>query len=375
MSDEALERFRGFLARRHGAGSHERDVLLHEMGATINRHRLTGQDEGLHSLNTIQLANLVVGQPNWSRDQAFVTGLMLSSLIDGEFDIFDAALAEELIPKAWTWISWAHGFTGTEAELRRHLGGISAIRERCGAACLAIRTSPQAIGVNLLQDFCNTTMAKVYHRLLCVGLAGSQSADLAASELVRLAERLEVLFVEDTDATLSTLVTASTLDHPEILAAPFQDAAGDLTRTAIAQRHLERGRPQEALALVRDLRFLSSAYDRAILIAALAALECKKFEMVDFYSRNIADEDTRLKVVTRLAQATGDNGTELDALSRLYERNPLDAQVFLMLINLLSRIGQSALVHALCSEAQERFPDDQMVQRLIRPILAKGRPD
>ena len=86
MSDEALERFRGFLARRHGAGSHERDVLLHEMGATINRHRLTGQDEGLHSLNTIQLANLVVGQPNWSRDQAFVTGLMLSSLIDGEFD-------------------------------------------------------------------------------------------------------------------------------------------------------------------------------------------------------------------------------------------------------------------------------------------------
>lgn len=372
MSDEALDRFRAFLAGRGTTGVADRDLLLHEMGATINRHRLTGREEGMQAFNTTQLCELVLGQRAWSRQQPFVTGLMLSSLIDGEYDIFDAAKTEELLPPAWTWVAWAMDFAGDESELRRLLGGIQAVRERCGAVCLAVRKNPGAIGALLLGDFCNDIMAKVYHRLLRVALAGSQASLIAGHEIERLAGRLEVLFVEDTDVTLATLVKASSLDHPELQLAAFKDAAGELALTAVAQRHLENGRPQEALALVRDLRFLSPAYDQAILIAALAALECKKFEMADFYSRNITDEDMRLKVVTRIAQATSDTNTELDALTRLYERNPQDAQIFVMLISLLMRIGQSALVSALCADAQERFHDDPMVNRLIRPILAKG---
>lgn len=372
MSDDALNRFRDFLASRGITGAADRDLLLHEMGATINRHRLTGREEGMHAFNTTQLCELVLGQRAWSREQPFVTGLMLSALIDGDYDIFDAAKAEGLLPAAWAWVAWAVDFAGDESELRRLLGGIQAVRERCGAVCLAVRKNPDAIGALLLGDFCNDLMAKVYHRLLRVALSGSKASLVADHELVRLAGRLEVLFAEDTDATLATLVKASSLDHPELPLAAFKDAAGELALTAVAQRHLENGRPQDALALVRDLRFLSPAYDQAILIAALAALECKKFEMADFYSRNITNEDMRLKVVTRIAQATSDTNTELDALTRLYERNPQDAQIFVMLISLLMRIGQSALVSALCADAQERFHDDPLVNRLIRPILAKG---
>ncbi len=372
MSDEALDRFRAFLATRSTTGATERDLLLHEMGATINRHRLTGREEGMHAFNTTQLCELVLGQRAWSRDQPFVTGLMLSALVDGEFEIYDKAKSEGLLPTTWTWSAWAEGFAGEEGDLRRLMGSIPAVRERCGAACLAVRGNPAVVGSALLGDFCNVHMAKVYHRLLRVGLAGPRGSEIADHELSRLAGCLEVLFAEDTDATLAALVQSSSIDHPEILVAAFKDAAGDLTRTAIAQRHLERNRPLEALSLVQDLRFLSPAYDQAILIAALAALECGKFEKAEFYSRSIANEDTRLKIVTRIAQGNGDTGVELDALTRLYERSPQDAQIFVMLINVLRRIGQTALAFALCAEAQERFHNDPMIARIIRPILAQG---
>lgn len=368
MNDQALERFRAFLSRR-GSAVADREILLHEMGATLNRHRLTGRDEGIHAFNTNQLCGLVIGQVKWSRDQPYVTGLMLSALIDGEHDIFAMAKNEGLLPVSWTWVSWAEGFSGDEADLRQRLQGIAQIRERCGAVSLATRANPKAIGVQLLGDFRSVSLATVYHQLLRAALTSAQAPTIAVSELACLAEHLEVLFAADTDATLASLVRASTLDHPDIMTRPFKEAAGDLTRAALAQRHLERGRAQEALSLVKDTRFLSPAYDQVILIAALAALECGKFESAEFYCRSIPDDDMRLKIVTRIAQATGDVSAEVDALSRLYERNPQDVQVFVMLINLLMRIGQTALAQALCAEAQERFLDDPIVDRFIRPIL------
>lgn len=372
MSDEALDRFRLFLMRRNAtvANTAERELLAHEMGATINRHRLTGRDEGMQAFNTNQLTGLVINQRGWSRTNPFVTGLMLSALVDDELDIFEAAKTEGLIPESWTWLSWALGFSGDDRELVQRLGTIAPTRERSGAACLAVRNNPKAVGPKLLGSFCSAALAKVYHHLLKVGLQGPNAAAIAAEELVRLAERLEVLFAADTDATLAALVRASTLDHPEILTAPFKDAASDFTRTSLAARHLERGRPADALALVKDLRFLSCAYAQAILIAALSALECRKFEVAEFYARNIADQDTRLKIVTRIAQATGDQAAELDALTALYERNPHDAQIFVMLINLLLRIGQHTMAAALCADAQERYDGDPLVARTIRSVLS-----
>lgn len=372
MSDEAFDRFRLFLSRRGTSVAPDRDLLEHETGATLNRHRLTGRDEGIQAFNTSQLCSLVIGQQGWSRHQPYVTGLMLSSLIDGELDIFDTAKTEGLIPAGWEWESWAYGFSGDEKELLNRLGGIGPIRERCGAVCLAIRANPSAVGIRLLKDFCTPAMAKVYHQLLRAALSSAQAPAIAASELARLADQLEVLFAADTDATLAALVKASDLDHPDILIKPFKDAAGDLTRTALAQRCLERGRAHEALSMVKDLRFLSPAYDQATLVAALAALECEKFEMAEFYSRNIINEDTRLKIVTRIAQATGNVGVEMESLTCLYERNPQDAEIFVMLITVLMRVGQTALASALCAQAQERFSDDPLVNRIIRPILARG---
>lgn len=369
MSDDALDRFRAFLVRRGAVTDLAQELLRHEMGATINRHRLTGRDEGMQSFNTSQLCGLVITQNGWSREQPFITGLMLSALIDGEHDIFAAAQSEGLIPPSWDWAAWADNFTGDEADLLNRLAGIPHFREQCGAVCLATRSNPRAIGAKLLDRFCQVPLATVYHRLLRQGLNGPQAPAIAASELARLAERLEVLFAVDTDATLAALVGASALDHPERLVAPFRDAAGDLTRTALAQRHLERGRPQDALNLVKDLRFLSSAYNQAILIAALAALECKKFEMAEFYCRNITNEDTRLKITTRIAQATGDVNAEVDALTHLYERNQHDPHVFVQLVNVLRRIGQTALVSALCADAQERFDGDPLVDNVIRQVL------
>lgn len=370
MSDEALQRFRDFLVQRGATADASQELLRHEMGATLNRHRLTGGDEGIQSFNTSQLCGLVVAQTAWSREQAFVTGLMLSALIDGEHDIFAAAQAEGLIPAAWTWVSWADGFTGDATELRQRLSVIPHVREQCGAVCLATRTNPGCIGILVMSDFCHVPLATVYHHLLRKALAGPHAAAIATSELARLADHLEVLFAADTDATLAALVGACAIPHPEIMVAKFKDAAGDLTQAALAQRHLELGRPQQALELVKDMRFLSSAYDQAIVVAALSALECKKFEMAEFYCRSIPNEDTRLKIVTRVAQATGDPGVELDALTRLYERNPHDAQVFAQLVGLLMRIGQSALASALCADAQERFVGDAQVDRIIKRVLA-----
>jgi len=374
MTDAALERFRQFLSR-HGVAiaAVERDVLMHEMGATINRHRLTGRDEGIQAFNTSQLAGLVIGQTAWTRDQPFVTGLILSSLIDGDLVIYDVAMAEGLLPESWTWIKWAYGFTGDETELLNKLSDIAAVRERCGAVCLAIRNNAKAIGSRLLGEFCKAPLAKVYHHLLRTALSGPAAATLAAGELARLPDQLEVLFASDTDMTLAALVKASTLDHPETAVIPFKDAADEMTRIAIAQRHLERGRAAEALAAIKDLRVLSVTYDQAILIAALAALECHKFEMAEFYSRNIADVDTRLKIVSRIAQANGDPAAEMDALISLYERNPHDAQVFTILINALLRIGQTAMARALCAEAQERYIDDPVVEQTLRLVLSGNR--
>ena len=369
MSDVPFEQFRSMLAQRNQVGELRHEVLRHEMSATINRHRLTGQQEGLLSFNTSQLCWLTSLNPDWTRGHFLVLGLFLSSLIDDEYDIFEEALKKGVFPDSWTWISWANGFQGNEEELIRQLSTIVDSRERCGAVCLATRTCPQAIGSHILGQFCDPSLAKVYHRLLMRALNQPNCHKIAANELKRLANHLEVLFSCDTDSVLSVLVQASDLDHPEVEIRPFKDAAGDLTRTAIARRHLERGRAAQALEMMKDLRFLSPAYDQAIVIAALAALESGKHDLAEFYSRNINDDELRLKILTRLAQATGDAVAEIDALSQLYERPQPDAQVFVQLIKALMRTERNDLIIKLCAEAQERFSGDQVIDSLVKRFL------
>jgi hypothetical protein len=125
------------------------------------------------------------------------------------------------------------------------------------------------------------------------------------------------------------------------------------------------------LALIKDLRFLSPAYEQAIVVAALAALECKEFERAEFYARNIENDDIRLKIVTRIAQATGDLATEIDALTRLYQGSQCEPAVFVQLVQALHRIQQTELIRALCLEAQERFSNDATVQGVVNHFMSK----
>jgi hypothetical protein len=368
-----MPRFIDFLLTQNQVGNFESEALRHEMTATLNRNRLTGQEEGIHSFNTAQLCWLVTSNPSWPADHQIVVALLLSSLIDDQLAIFRSAQDCGVLPAGWTWVAWADGFAGDEAELRERLATIGDMRQRCGAACLATAGRPGSIGTSLLGDFRYTGTAVVYHRLLGRALTGAHAAAVAAAELQRLGENLEVLFAADTDATIASLVQASTLDRPEQVVAPFKDATADFTRTAIARRHLERGRAAEALALIKDLRFLSPAFADAILVAALAALECKQFELAMGYCRNIAAADLRLKVQTRIAQATGDVAAEVDALVDLYQRHPGDAQVFVQLVTVLDRIGRHDLSRDICYRAQESFCGDPVVDGIIKRHLAASR--
>ena len=81
MSDVQFEQFRSMLAGRNQVGELRHEVLRHEMSATINRHRLTGQQEGILSFNTSQLCWLTSLNPDWKRGHFLVLGLFLSSLI------------------------------------------------------------------------------------------------------------------------------------------------------------------------------------------------------------------------------------------------------------------------------------------------------
>jgi hypothetical protein len=370
MTDQNYLDFCSVLRKRQFTGDFQQEVLRHEMGATINRHQLTGQQEGINSFNTSQLSSVVASNAAWTRDHVMVHSLLVSALIDDDHDIFQSAKQYAIIPEKWTWVTWADGFSGNENDLCAQLKLITNPRERCGAVCLATRLNPNCIGKFLLNEFCHPHAATIYHCLLRRALTGSQAKTIATNELTRLATHLEVLFAENTDKTLAALVELSDSDHPEKLVAPFRDAVGEWTNTAIARRHLEHGRAKEALALVKDLRFLSPAYEQATMIAALAALETKQFEKAEFYSRSISDEDARLKIVTRLAQATGDAAAEIDALTCLYERHQRDAQIFVQLINALAKINQGDLIAALCADAQERFMDDAMVNGIIQRVLS-----
>ncbi len=365
--------FIDFLLKHNQVGDLESEALRHEMSATLNRNRLTGQEEGINAFNTAQLCWLVSGNPLWPADHPIVQALLLSCLIDDRLAIFREAQTHGLVPASWTWVAWADGFAGAEAELCERILAIPDTRQRCGAVCLATSGRPSSIGNELLGDFRLTTMAVVYHRLLGRALAGPRAAAIAEVELERLPERLEVLFAADTDATIAALIQASTLDHPERAIVRLVDATADFTRVAIARRHLERGRAAEALALVKDMRYLSSAYAEAILVAALSALECAQHAQAMVYCRSIPDEDLRLKVQTRIAQASGDTAGEVDALVDLYQRHPGDAQVFVQLVNVLDRIGRHDLSRDLCYRAQESFSGDPVVDRIVKRHLAIAR--
>jgi hypothetical protein len=370
MTTPDMPRFIGLLTRHNRFGDLRDEALRHEMMATLNRNQLTQLEEGGLSFNSIQLCWIVTGNPTWTPEHPLVQSLLISALIEDRLEIFRDAQICGVVPATWTWVLWADGFAGSEEELIAQLKGLRDVKQRCGAACLATRRRAEAIGGRLLGEFRLATLALVYHLLLNRALATDHARSLAAGELAALHDSMEVLFAADTDQLIARLVTASDLDHPELVITSLQEACGDFTATAIARRHLERGRPREALGMVKDLRFLSPAFDQAIVVAALAALECADFPLCQNYASNIKDPGTRLRVLTRLAQACGDASTELSSLVALAHMNPRDGQVFVQLVNLLDRTKHSELARQVCMQAQERFTNDPLVEQLIRHHLA-----
>jgi hypothetical protein len=365
-----MGRFLGLLHRHNQFGDLRDEALRHEMTATLNRNQLTNLEEGGFSFNTTQLCWIVSSGPTFTMEHQLFVSLLISALIEDRMEIFRDAQICGVVPVAWTWVAWADGFAGTQAELLTQLATVPDIKGRCGAACLATRRRPEAIGRLLLDEFRLASLAVVYHRLLERVLTTPHARDIAAYELDVLGERLEVLFAADTDVAISKLITASTLDHPELAVVRFGEACGDMTAIAIARRHLERGRPRAALDQVKDLRFLSPAFDQAIVVAALAALECGDFQIAQNYAGNIKDARTRLQIITRLAQVTGDSSAEMQALIALAHMNPRDGQVFTQLVLLLDKTKHADLARQVCFQAQERFVDDPLVEDLIKRHIA-----
>jgi hypothetical protein len=347
------------------------DVLRHEMGASLNRSRLTRTDEGISAFNTEQLIWAVLGMGDQTAPgHPLVVGLLLSALIDGRADIWDAGERAGLVPAAWTWVAQADAFTGTDADLARLLGTAGELRQRAGAACLVANRRPAAIGPATVALFRHTAFATAYHRLLSAALSGPDAAAVADQELPLLADTLELLFASDVDLTLSRLVRAGSIDPAPVL---DRLAGGwdDLTRTAWAERLLSANQPGPALRQIADVRLLSQAWPQAILVAALAHLEAGDLAKAASCAGQIEDEDRRLMVLVRIAQARGDAQVELEHLVTLHERRPADPGVFLQLITLLDRFGRTDVVHGLCLAGQDTFGDHPEVGPILRRILAR----
>jgi hypothetical protein len=358
--------FQRVLLAKNKVGDLKGEVLRHEMSATLNRSSLTQKEEATNTFTTAQLCWLVASNPQWNNTQPLYRALLLSAIIEDDIELFNAAKRCGVIPEEWTWVAWADGFGGDEDMLLTQLRTINDMSQRCAAACLATRMNVKAISNQLLLDMCQDSLANVYHCLLKRSLQGPQAARNARNALYAMGAHLEVLFASDTDATIAMLVAKSDLDHPEELITVFADATSDLTCTAIASRHLERGRAAMAYAMVKDLRFLSVAYDQAIVVAALACLECGDLNQASLFVPSIPDRQLRLKVQTRLAQASGDSRAELEALVALNQLCPRDGQIFIQLVNLLDRTKNTGLARQICFQAQERFVDDPLVLAVIK---------
>ena len=365
--------FDTFLTRFNALGTLRDESLRQDLSSTLNRNRMTGEGIALLVCSTRQLAWMISVNPTWPPEHPVRVALLLQALIEEHYDVLQQAKTCALIPPHWQWLAWADGFNGSQAELLSHLQGIPGILERCAAVSLATRGNSGAIGNDLLAGFRLNATAATYHTLLCRALAGSQAANIAHIQLTALRDTLEVLFVTDTDATIARLVLASDLDHPEEIIAPVAGATGDFTRTAIARRHCERGRYAEALATIKDLRFLSAAFDQAIVIAALSALEIGELPLASVYAGQIPEPVVRLKIQTRIAQAQKDPPAEVAALVDLYQLCPRDVEVFIQLVDVLDRIKQPALANQVCLQAQERFVDHPTVTAIVQRHLAAAR--
>ena len=360
-----LPRFHAFLLSQMREDDPQAEILRHEMGATLNRNRMTGLQEGIHSFNTDQLCWLLPSNPTWGPDHWMVQSLVLSAVIDDREDIVKAAEDCGLVPPAWTWWPLARHFDGTKFELHALYHTQTEWRLRCALVCLATRAHVELIDAQLLGWFARPDLAKVHHQLLSRGIRGPQGRELAQSALQQLASCPELLFVADVDPTLADLIRVAQPHDPDAVLAPFREAIGDFTKGAIAELELERNDPFAALRRLNGLRQLSVAYPRSVLVAVLAALEAKQFDLVRRHVIHIENPIDRLKISTRLAQADGDASAELAALTELYELVPSDPATFSQLIAALERLGQDDIARHLCFTNQERFLDEPAVMKLI----------
>lgn len=365
MTAPDMDQFRTYLLSLMRDDDPQAEILRHEMSATLNRNRMTGLQEGIHSFNTDQLCWLLPSNPQWEASHWLVQGLVLSAVIDARWDIVDKAEACNVISELWTWWPIAKGFTGDQAALATLIQGQVEWRQRCGVVSLATRARPELITATLLLDFARADLSRVYYMLLVRGLKGPDGRNLARAALLQCANCPELIFAGDVDPTIAELVRVGQPEDPDLTLAPFKDVIGDLTKGAIAELELERGRPHDALRRLNGLRQLSVSYPRSVLVAVLAALESKNFEIVRRHLPHIPDAKLRFKIATRLAQAVNDPPAELDALTELYELDPNDASVFTQLITALDRMGQDEISRHLCFTNQERFLDQADVLKII----------
>ena len=206
MTAPDMVQFNAYLLSLMREDDPQAEILRHEMSATLNRNRMTGLQEGIHSFNTDQLCWLLPSNPQWDAAHWLVQGLVLSAAIDARWDIIEKAEACNVVPEAWSWWPIARQFTGDQAALVALMQTQVEWRQRCGVVSLASRDRPELITSSLLLDFARPDLARVYYMLLVRGLKGPEGRALGRAGLQQCASCPELIFAGDVDPTLAELI-------------------------------------------------------------------------------------------------------------------------------------------------------------------------
>lgn len=344
-----------------------REILRHEMSATMHRFQTTKTDTGVSSLNTAQLAWCVCGATDKDTlvEHPVFAAFLTSALFDGHPEVIKKADDLGLIPKTLPWVEWAIKFKGTSKDLLDKLAGSNLVRNTAGAAALAAHHCPDAVSGEMLKLFANKSMTKAFNQLALTGLTGANRHEVAETALTIYASNPEILFSGSVDSLLAQMISHSRPTEVDNLIRPFDGAIGERTRAAVAESKLRAGQPKHALELVKDQRLLSPAFGQSALIASLACLELNDIVQAERYAAHVEDQVTKMKIQTRIAQSRGDYAQELELLVDLHENDQSDPDTFMQLLTSLDRMGQHQMSRELCLARQELFLDNDLIKQQI----------
>lgn len=363
--------FRAHLDERYPKKGLEQELLIHELGATLNRHsKISTDTSGFDRLNTAQLAHLLSHGNNIEAQHFIREALLLSAMIDGDLNTVDRAIDCHLIPARWGWLTEARAFTGDENAALRLLQATDRIREKCSLACLMARSRPECIGERFLLLFNKDRTSRALARLIDIAL-DREDPTAIADFVLRWFKGIAVHLLDGhLDHILYRTVRHCREQNPHVVLAPHPMAIGERTRLALAEHAIRSQDYKRAVDYASGTRLLSQTFPRMAIIGTLALIEARSWDQALQASEHIEDLTTRLQCQVRIAQATGNTELELARLVDLHERDNSDPATFMQLLQCLDRLGQQDLARELSLKNQEQFLDQPEVMQVLQAYIA-----